>query len=308
MHKPSVMKTRFELTILQPQISACPENPENMLSHELGKFCLQCNKAVHDLKDLDAESLISYLQKNEGASICGSINPEILHQPVLKLHKMEKYTYQFKFILALFFAFGPLLFSCNEKQHNEIKQAIAISIEDKGETYLPPVQTPDSILNAISFNCDCVYEEDPEIILADTTKREILLDPVYIYGEQEVYEKVHLSGAMAYYCFTTVVEIDSVKPIDPEIIEINKQLPIVVFPNPARNEININYELKENGIAILSLFNINGQKIKDLVSTTNAEIGNYSEQYNVSDLPSGMYIFILVNNNQKEVFRLSVTH
>ncbi len=302
------MKTRFELTVLQPQISACSENPENMLPHELGKFCMQCNKAVHDLKDMDAATLIAYLQNNEGAAICGTINQEILNKPVLQLQKMEKeYTYQFKFILALFFVFGPFLFSCNEKEHQEIKQAIAISIDDRGDAYLPAVQLPEPQISFVS--CECEYaEEEHEIIIPDTAKKEILLDPVFIYGESETYDEFHTSGAIAYYCFTSVLEIDTVKTPDPEIIEINKQIQFLVFPNPARDEVHINYELKENGTAILSLFNINGQKINDLVSTTNAESGNYSEQYNVSDLPSGMYIFILINNDHKEVFRLSVTH
>lgn len=304
------MKTRFELTILQPQISACSENPENMLPHELGKFCLQCNKAVHDLKDLDAESIISYLQKNEGASICGSINSEILNKPVLQLNKMEKeYTYQFKFILALFFAFGPLLFSCNEKQHNEIKQAIAISIEDKGESYLPQVATPESVLRYVTVvDCECIYEEEPEIISTDSGTDTIALDPVFISRESEYNSYSLTVGALAYTTIKHVVEIDSVIAPEPLISSTEIHLPLIVFPNPARNEITINYEIKETGIALLSLFNITGQKIIDLVSATNAESGNYSEKYNVSDLPSGMYIFILVNNDQKEVFRLNVTH
>lgn len=298
------MKTRFELTVLQPQISACSENPENMLPHELGKFCMQCNKAVHDLKDMDASTLIAYLQNNEGAAICGTINQEILNKPVLQIHKMEKdYAYQFKFILALFFVFGPFLFSCNEKEHQEIKQAIAISIDDRGDAYLPVVQLPEPQISFVS--CECEYaEEEPEIEFTDTSENVISLDTVYVEGKGYSI----ISGGMNWVTrYTTILELDTVIP-EPIIAEIDKQLPLLVFPNPARNNVNINYELKENGTAILSLFNINGQKINDLVSTTNAESGNYSEQYNVSDLPSGMYIFILINNDHKEVFRLSVTH
>ena len=58
------MKARFELTILQPQISACSENWDAMLPHEKGAFCLSCNKVVHNFENLNSEQLVNFLLKN----------------------------------------------------------------------------------------------------------------------------------------------------------------------------------------------------------------------------------------------------
>lgn len=303
------MKTRFELTILQPQISSCAEKTENMLPHALGKFCLQCHKAVRNLTNLDAEEFINYLHDHEGEEICGTINAEILKSPVLQLTKSSEPAIQFRFILALFLVFGPLLFSCNEKEHREIKQLIEISIEDKGEAYLPAVAEMPEIKPALHMVCDCEYAElEPEAEIAENKNPEILLDPVYIYGNQMPIDQLIMAGAVtSIISFKSIVEIDSVKTPAPEIKEIQPQLPLLVYPNPAKDQIHINYEIKEKGFAILSLFNLNGQKVNDFISLADAEPGMYTQEYNVSSLPSGMYILILVNNEHKEIFRLNIS-
>ena len=303
------MKVRFELTVLQPKISTCSEKTENMLPHELGRFCLQSNKAVRNFTHLSATEIINYLQRHEGEEICGTIHAGIVNKPVLQLNKNTEPAIQFRFILALFLVFGPLLFSCNEKEHQEIKHLIEISINDKGEAYLPPVVELPEIKPIMYAECSCEYAElEPPAEITENKNPEILLDPVYIYGNQTPIDQVFISGAVtSIRCFTSIVEIDSFKTPAPEIKEIQPRLPLLVYPNPAEDQIHINYEIKEKGIAILSLFNLNGQKVNDFISLADAEPGTYTQEFNVSSLPSGIYILILVNNEHKEIFRLNIS-
>jgi hypothetical protein len=79
-----------------------------------------------------------------------------------------------------------------------------------------------------------------------------------------------------------------------------------VYPNPAMSNVTIAYEITEPGNAILSIYNINGQHITDLLNTNDVSTGNFTTAYNVDHLASGMYLVILVNNDKKEVFRMMV--
>ncbi|MGB4831541.1 MAG: T9SS type A sorting domain-containing protein [Chitinophagales bacterium] len=83
-------------------------------------------------------------------------------------------------------------------------------------------------------------------------------------------------------------------------------MPLSVYPNPAMNNVTIVYEITEPGNAILSIYNINGKHITDLLNTNDVTTGNFTTAYNVDHLASGMYLVILVNNDKKEVFRMMV--
>lgn len=73
-------------------------------------------------------------------------------------------------------------------------------------------------------------------------------------------------------------------------------------------QVTIDYKITEPGLAILSVFNLSGQHITDLVNTTSAEPGNFTTAYQVNQLAAGMYLVILVNNNNKQIFRLAVAN
>ena len=81
---------------------------------------------------------------------------------------------------------------------------------------------------------------------------------------------------------------------------------MAVYPNPAMSNVTIAYEITEPGNAILSIYNINGQHITDLLNTNNVSTTNFTTAYNVDHLASGMYLVILVNNDGMEVLRMIV--
>ncbi len=296
------MKTRFELTVIQPLITPCSENWDTMQPHEKGKFCMSCNKAVYDLADLNAEQLALYLAAHENESICGHVNQDALKHPVLLVEKEEIRSFHFKFILALFLAFGPFLFSCDQKQHEQVKQVIMETIseseQEQGTTF--EITEIKKIKPAKQIIADEQKMEEPK----DSIPQEVFLDTVKIC-RSEINERMLLSGGAWTTIRYSTIEFDTVAP-EPQIIETEPHLPLLVYPNPAREEVTIQYEISEDGTALLSCFSVNGEKIKDILSTNQATPGQYSDQMNVSDLPSGMYIVILINNDHKEIFRLSV--
>lgn len=301
------MKTRFELNVIQPQISACSENWDNMLPHEKGAFCNSCNKVVHDLSKLNGDQLAAFLIKNKGQSVCGKVNADLINKPVSLIYKQpERYSYNFLFTITLFIVFGTTLFSCDEKEHEIIKSNIENTFfEDVNitrETDLPEVQN--ILTNSIG---KYVNEEVPIIEIFERDSTPIALDVVVISRNSDQYDRQLWAGGMGFVTRTIYHEIDTT-PITPLIPEIPVELPLLVYPNPARDQINIKYTIAEEGLSILTFFNINGQKIADIFSTNESIPGVYTEQFNVQNLPSGMYILILLNNDHKEVFRVNVTH
>lgn len=69
------------------------------------------------------------------------------------------------------------------------------------------------------------------------------------------------------------------------------------FPNPFNPTTTIDYVIAQNGFVNLSIFNLLGEKVAELVNEVK-ESGNHSVVFNASNLSSGTYIYILtVNGN-----------
>ena len=64
------------------------------------------------------------------------------------------------------------------------------------------------------------------------------------------------------------------------------------FPNPFNPKTRINYQLPVSGNVELSIYNLLGQKVATLVNRRQ-QAGNYSVEWDASDLSSGVYIYSL---------------
>ncbi len=64
------------------------------------------------------------------------------------------------------------------------------------------------------------------------------------------------------------------------------------YPNPFNPQTTIKYDLVKSGMVELNIYNVLGQKVLSLVNK-NQSAGSHSITFNVSNLPSGLYYYIL---------------
>ncbi|MBK7443512.1 MAG: T9SS type A sorting domain-containing protein [Bacteroidetes bacterium] len=302
------MKTLIELSVLQPKIDPCTANPTDMLPHEKGTYCNSCNKVVHDLSNLSGQELIQYLQNHSNENICAKVTKEAL-APSLQLNLQNASPEKRKaliFYMSLLFVFGPMLFSCNEEEHKQIQQIVIEQVEST--TFEIPEEKPIDII-PITENINIPVSKMinyNEPVLSDFTN-EVMLDVVNIIDENNS-DRYMVGGMGFYYKTIDIVQLDTTPLPPPIVAAIPDQIELGVYPNPAMYQVTIDYKITEPGLAILSVFNLSGQHITDLVNTTNAEPGNFTTAYQVNQLAAGMYLVILVNNNNKQIFRLAVAN
>lgn len=74
---------------------------------------------------------------------------------------------------------------------------------------------------------------------------------------------------------------------------------VMVFPNPAKDFLNVSIELKQSQSLDLILLDLNGRLIKTLFQGEQAA-GKYSKILDVQDIPSGVY-FLRINGEGKKL-------
>lgn len=86
---------------------------------------------------------------------------------------------------------------------------------------------------------------------------------------------------------------------------MNQEKAIAVFPSPANDQINVQFNGMMNGNASVKIFDATGKLVsQDFVS----EISNKVFTYNVSSLPNGIYMMDVMNNGKSEMQRFVVAH
>ena len=78
----------------------------------------------------------------------------------------------------------------------------------------------------------------------------------------------------------------------PSFFTLNK-----AYPNPFNPSTYISYSIQKPAYINLSVFNVAGKKVEDLISS-NHSIGDYSISWNAKQIPSGVYFVKLSANNQ----------
>ena len=76
---------------------------------------------------------------------------------------------------------------------------------------------------------------------------------------------------------------------------------IRVYPNPVRDNLNIEFELDRTSSVSVEIFSILGSRVASIYNDRNA-FGNKAVQFDVSNLPSGIYM-VTITNGQNRVTR-----
>ena len=68
------------------------------------------------------------------------------------------------------------------------------------------------------------------------------------------------------------------------------------YPNPFNPSTTINYSIKSAGLVTLKVYDILGTEVATLVNERK-EPGNYDVTFNAANLPSGIYVYMLISGN-----------
>lgn len=83
---------------------------------------------------------------------------------------------------------------------------------------------------------------------------------------------------------------------------------IKVFPNPASNNVHIQYNLVSNSSVTIELYDIFGKSVRTIQPQTEQSMEKHSYTVPVDDLASGMYFVKLRINNAESVIKLFITN
>lgn len=92
----------------------------------------------------------------------------------------------------------------------------------------------------------------------------------------------------------------------PKVVE-NKVKKLKIYPNPAKESTNIEFDLSETSTVSLSIFDITGKEVKQY-SDNNIYTNGIGKIYvNVNDLKAGTYICVLKSQNETMAANLLIT-
>ncbi len=77
------------------------------------------------------------------------------------------------------------------------------------------------------------------------------------------------------------------------------------FPNPAKDEVNINFSLAQAGNVEIALFDVTGKQVEN-VKLENLQAGSHSTKMDVSSLNAGIYMYSVKANNAQAFSKLTV--
>ncbi len=90
--------------------------------------------------------------------------------------------------------------------------------------------------------------------------------------------------------------------------DINTETTISVYPNPAKQQLTINYSLTETTWVLIDIFDLSGKKVAQVINKQQQDAGNYEIKYNLpSALPSGNYLMTLQYGNKIKAVKIAVT-
>ena len=73
---------------------------------------------------------------------------------------------------------------------------------------------------------------------------------------------------------------------------------MLVYPNPASDIVSVDFNLENSSLVELSVINILGKKVIEVIPNEKFERGNYHYNINIDNLPVGIYIISYEENNR----------
>jgi hypothetical protein len=87
-----------------------------------------------------------------------------------------------------------------------------------------------------------------------------------------------------------------------QFIESTISNDLFIFPNPAKNIVNLRYKVANDGSVRISVYDVLGEKVVDVVNNRVLK-GVYNSELNLSIISPGVYTFMMVLNNRAVVVK-----
>lgn len=81
---------------------------------------------------------------------------------------------------------------------------------------------------------------------------------------------------------------------------------MAAFPNPAANEITINFGLNKAGDAEIEIFDVTGKRV-NVIKMENLQVGSHNTKVDLSTLNAGVYMYSVKSANAKMFSKFTVT-
>ncbi|HEY1038643.1 MAG TPA: T9SS type A sorting domain-containing protein [Bacteroidia bacterium] len=307
----------------------CHEDWNKMTPEPTGRHCQSCNKTVIDFSNKTDNEIHSIIISSKEQNICGHFKKSQVNRPMkltIPLHLIPQNISSTKvFALALFFAFGTLLFSCTADNGTKVGEieienremlmgAVPLPNEDTAkvdsvriDTIEEPMLDGEMKIERIEpmVNGGLGYYKEPVI----ETEPVVPVEPT-VAPEPEI---MMLGGAIAYTEFTPVViEPDNTtitgEQADEKRIDVAdiKETTGTVYPNPSSGEFNIKYDVTQKGLVQVDLYDINGKLVKNIVNNQMQHTGKYVIPVDLKGVANGIYICTIIVNGKKITERVVI--
>jgi hypothetical protein len=125
------------------------------------------------------------------------------------------------------------------------------------------------------------------------------------------YHRVISSGFAQYTGLDFTVDSTMVNPVPYVATAIktnsNSIEQISIYPNPATNQVTIQYTLKKPALVSIEILDVIGQTMKPVLQSAQQDAGMYSNRLTINDLKAGMYFIKVKIDHTEQVMRFMIT-
>jgi hypothetical protein len=182
------------------------------------------------------------------------------------------------------------------------------------------IEKPDAILGDIvmldpeptdTVKVDPIIPEDIfPVVMGMIAYQETGPDSVLTNDLIPVVETINDSAAVINGKFAVPESTDVELTTDTEVINhleersVNNDIALICYPNPNKGVLNLNYNVKEKNQTSILLYDQTGKCVKTLLKAQSLYAAEYNTQFDISELPNGVYFCELQSGDKKYTKRI----
>jgi hypothetical protein len=140
----------------------------------------------------------------------------------------------------------------------------------------------------------------------------ILVDIPGLDTNSTYHRRIIIGNGVNFQGLDFLVDSAKINPVPENVISVYDisaiENEIKVFPNPASNNVSIQYNLKANALVKIELFDMLGKSVKMLLPETQQSIEFHKKSWQIDDLGAGLYFIKMTINGMESTIKLSVNH